>query len=93
MAPLPGSPIKPDATEEQVKKFLETEKGESPFADEESEDAGPNGAETTVMDGGVAQIAELDLRKGKYAFFCFVADRQGGPPHVMKGMVSVVEVE
>ena len=43
------------------------------------------------MDGGVAQIAKLTCARA--TVFCFVADRQGGPPHVMKGMVSVVEVE
>ncbi len=30
---------------------------------------------------------------GKYAFCCFIADQQGGPPHVVKGMVSEVAVE
>ena len=38
-------------------------------------------------------ILETELEKGNYAFFCFVSDRAGGPPHVAKGMVSDVVVE
>jgi hypothetical protein len=34
----------------------------------------------------------LDLKPGRYAFYCFISDRQGGPPHAVKGMVAEVEV-
>jgi uncharacterized cupredoxin-like copper-binding protein len=81
-----ASQMKPDATIEEVKKFLETEKGEPPFAGEDNE------VSSTVMDGGVSQIVDVDLKPGKYAFFCFIADRKGGPPHVQKGMISEVTV-
>jgi hypothetical protein len=81
-----ASEMKPDATIEDVRKFLLTEKGEVPFASEE-------GADSAVMNGGVSQVVNLDLKPGKYAFFCYIADRKGGPPHVVKGMVSEVTVE
>ena len=81
-----ASAMKPDATIEDVRKFLLTEKGELPFASEE-------GANSAVMNGGMSQVVNLDLEPGKYAFFCYIADRKGGPPHVVKGMVSEVTVE
>jgi hypothetical protein len=45
------------------------------------------------MDGGVSQIVDANLEPGSYAFFCFISDKTGGPPHVVKGMVSEVSVE
>jgi hypothetical protein len=81
-----ASEMKPDATIEDVRKFLMTEKGELPFASEE-------GVDSAVMDGGMSQVVNLDLKPGKYAFFCYIADRKGGPPHVVKGMISEVTVE
>jgi hypothetical protein len=78
--------MKPEATIEDVRKFLMTEKGEPPFASEE-------GADSAVMEGGASQVVNLDLKPGKYAFFCYIADRKGGPPHVAKGMISEVTVE
>ena len=44
------------------------------------------------MDGGKAE-SSANLEPRECAFFCFVSDKQtGGPPHVVKGMVSEVEV-
>lgn len=82
-----ASKLKPGATVAQVKKFLQTEKGEPPFSGDD------NAVESTVMDGGVSQTIEFTGDPGKYAFFCFIADKKGGPPHVVKGMVSEVAVE
>ena len=48
---------------------------------------------SAVIDGGTKQVAQLELRKGKYALVCFIADRAGGPPHVAKGMLTEVEVQ
>ena len=47
---------------------------------------------TAVLDGGEAQVAELEFRPGKYALVCFIADRAGGPPHVAMGMISELDV-
>lgn len=65
----------------------------------EEEPAGPppvdfeNLAATTVLEGGLSQVTELDLKKGKYVLVCFISDRAGGPPHVAKGMISEATVE
>lgn len=87
--------LKPDATIADAKKFLRTEKGEPPFAGEgQDEGIDPeNGIASTVLEGGVSQTVEFTGKPGKYAFFCFIADKKGGPPHVAKGMVSEVVVE
>lgn len=69
------------------------------FASSEGEPEGPppvdfeNGVGTAVIDGGQAQVAELDFKKGKYALLCFITNRQGGPPHVAMGMVDELDVQ
>ena len=82
-----AAPIIGDATIEDVKKFFKTEKGKPPV------DFQAGGVESTVMDGGISQIVETDLKPGRYMFACFISDRQGGPPHIAKGMVSEVTVK
>ena len=65
---------------------------------EEVEASGPppvdfeGGAGTAVLEGGMKQVAELELKRGKYALVCFISDRKGGPPHVAKGMVAEAAV-
>jgi hypothetical protein len=78
-------PLKPGATIEDLNRFIRTEKGDPPI-DEESGDA------TAVIDGGRTQVAQLELKKGKYALVCFISDRRGGPPHAAKGMVTETTV-
>jgi hypothetical protein len=46
-----------------------------------------------VIEGGEGQLVTLYLKPGRYVLFCFISDRQGGPPHAIKGMVDEVEVE
>ncbi len=42
----------------------------------------------------VEQVTDIELKQpGKYALICFIQDRKGGPPHVMKGMIKEVEVQ
>ena len=36
---------------------------------------------------------DLELKKGNYALTCFISDREGGPPHALKGMVAETTVE
>ena len=48
---------------------------------------------TQVLDGGIAQNIELDLKAGSYAVVCFIQDRAGGAPHVAKGMISELVVK
>jgi len=82
-------PYNKGATFADVKKFTTSEEEPSgpPPVDFEG------GVGTTVLDGGKKQVAELEFKKGKYAFVCFIQDRKGGPPHVAKGMVQEVEVK
>ena len=80
-------PIIGDAKIGEVKAFFKTEKGKPPVAFEQE-------TSTAVVEGGSGQLVDLDLSKpGRYALVCFISDRQGGPPHALKGMVSEVEVE
>jgi hypothetical protein len=80
-------PIVGGATIEDVKTFFKTEKGKPPVAFEQE-------VSTAVLEGQTAQLVDLEFEKaGRYALVCFITDRQGGPPHALKGMVSEVEVE
>jgi hypothetical protein len=69
-----------------VREFVKTGKGEDPLIEKGS-------ASTGLLDGGRSQVIDLDLPKGNVALLCFVSDREGGPPHVAKGMVSGATVE
>jgi hypothetical protein len=77
--------LKEGATIEQARRFFETEKGQPPL------DEG-RGFSTAVIEGGTKQSVELELDAGRYALICFVPDRAGGPPHVVKGMISEATV-
>lgn len=82
-----AAPIAPGKTIDDVKKAFASHKGPPPI-DEKA------GVDTAVLDGGTKQVADLDFKKkGKYALLCFVSDRQGGPPHAAKGMISPAEVK
>jgi hypothetical protein len=85
-----ASKLNEGATIEQAKEFLESEGqggGPPPF------DIENNAVESSVLDGGKAELVTANLEAGSYVFFCFISDKQtGGPPHVAKGMVSEVEV-
>ena len=88
-----GARLKDDATIEDAQEFLESEgeqSGPPPF--EEGSD-GANELGSTVLEGGTSQVVDVDLEAGRYALFCFISDKQGGPPHVALGMVSEVTVE
>lgn len=75
-----------DATAEDVEQFFKTEKGEPPLSEKGTQS-------TAVLEGGESQLVTLDLEPGRYAFYCFITDREGGPPHAFKGMIDEVEVE
>jgi len=86
-----AAPLLPGKSLDDVKKFVSEEGGGPP--------SGPppidfeNGFTTAVIDGGIEQVTELELKQGKYALICFIQDRTGGPPHVMKGMIAEAEVQ
>ncbi len=75
-----------ESTAEDVEEFFESEKGKPPFEEKGFQS-------TAVIEGGEGQLVTLDLKPGRYVLFCFISDRQGGPPHALKGMVDEVEVE
>jgi hypothetical protein len=79
------SPLKGDATAEEVEEAFKSEKGPPPLGDET--------LSTAVIEGGEGQLVSIDLKPGRYAFYCFISDRQGGPPHALKGMVDEFEVD
>ena len=86
---LIASPVKPDATPAQVIKFFETEeKSANPFRGGEEADLG-----TSVIDAGTSQVVNLEMKAGSYAFLCFIPDRAGGPPHALKGMITIEKVQ
>lgn len=77
-------PIKPGASFPAVRKFIASEgngSGPPPVDFEHS-------SSTSVLDGGTKEVAQLELKKGRYAFVCFIQDRAGGPPHAAKGMLQ-----
>jgi hypothetical protein len=80
------SPLEGDATAEDVEKAFKADKGRPPLSEEGGED-------TAVIEGGESQLVTLDLKPGRYAFYCFISDREGGPPHALKGMVDEFEIE
>lgn len=82
-------PYRKGATLDEAKRFL-TEEGEG---------SGPppldfaGTTRTATLDRGDTQIVKLDLKRGKYALACFISDRDGGPPHAVKGMIVEAAVE
>lgn len=81
------APLKGDSTVEDVETAVKEEgKGPPPFDEE-------NLKGTAVIEGGESQLVEMDLEPGRYVMLCFISDRQGGPPHALKGMVDEVEVD
>jgi hypothetical protein len=80
-----ASRIRGDATIEDVQKAFRSNTGAPPIVE--------RGTQTTaVVEGGENQLVNLDLKPGRYAFLCLISDRQGGPPHIVKGMVDEVEI-
>lgn len=83
---LIASPIKGDATAEDVEAAFKEEKGPPPLSEKGT-------LSTAVVEGGEGQLVTMNLEPGRYALYCFITDREGGPPHALKGMVDEVEVE
>jgi hypothetical protein len=81
-----AAPLKPGKTIQDVEEFVKTEKGEPPILERES-------FNTMIVSGGEQEVVDLRLESGEYALLCFVADRAGGPPHALKGMVAAATVE
>jgi hypothetical protein len=79
-------------------------KGKAPSLGQVKEDFSSNGPPppyldvqnahfTAVLDGGSSQTLNLDLKPGKYIFFCPLTDRDGGKPHDQEGMLKYVTIK
>jgi hypothetical protein len=74
------------ATLDKVVQFFSTEKGPPPVDFDTSE-------VTAVLDAGGKQVETIQLQSGRYALMCFLTDRAGSPPHVIKAkMIQEVKV-
>jgi hypothetical protein len=82
---LAAAPLAKGATLADVRRYVKSGKGKAPIDQKKSFDL-------AVIDGHTSQDVQLNLTRGKYALFCFVSDRKGGPPHVAKGMISLADV-
>ena len=67
------------ATIDQAQEFFATEdfKG-PPTVDFDASEI------TAVLDTGGKEVATVELQSGSYALLCFLTDRAGGPPHVIR---------
>jgi hypothetical protein len=82
-------PLREGATVADLKELFASDKppaGPPPF--DEKKIVG-----TSVLEGGLSQVADIEFESGTYALVCFISDRKGGPPHVAKGMISELKVE
>jgi hypothetical protein len=79
-------PIKGNATIEQVGQELDSN-GPPQSIDFE------HGASTSVLDGGKSEVTTLNLRPGRYAFVCFLPDRdEPNKPHFKNGLLKEVTI-
>ena len=67
------------ATIDKAREFFTTEdfKGPPPVDFDASEI-------TAVLDSGGKEVDTVELKSGSYALLCFLTDRAGSPPHVIK---------
>jgi hypothetical protein len=71
----------------QVKKDFSSNGPPPPYLD-------VKGFQTTpVLDGGKSQALSIDLKPGKYVFFCPLSDRDGGKAHDQEGLLKYVTVK
>jgi hypothetical protein len=83
---LVAAPIRGNATIEQVGQELDAN------APPRSIDF-RNTTQTEVIDGGKQEVTTLDLRPGRYAFICFLPDRdEPEKPHYATGLLKEVTV-
>jgi hypothetical protein len=83
---LVAAPMKPGKTQADLEEALQSEDAPAPFVESKSLD-------TAILSGGERTVVDLRLESGDYALMCFIPDRAGGPPHVAKGMATIVPVE
>ncbi|MDX6633233.1 MAG: hypothetical protein QOG26_1238 [Solirubrobacterales bacterium] len=85
IAPVIGNP-----TVDQIKKFFKSNGSGKPPVSQEG------GAGTSVLDGGKSEVTTIDIAKpGRYAFICFLSDRdeKKPKPHFEEGLLTIQEVK
>jgi hypothetical protein len=75
--------LKGDETAADLKRSFETEENIKPEPSFLS----------AILEPGESQLVKLKMWPGRFAFYCVLSDREGGLPHVFKGMIEEVEVE
>ena len=80
-----AAPLKGNASIDDVQKALESQSGPPPI-----DEAGT--VSTSVLDGGKSETTSLALKPGRYAFICFLNDRDGGKPHFAEGLLKEVDI-
>jgi hypothetical protein len=81
-----AAPINGDATIDQVGKELDSN-GPPRSIDFQ------NAAQTEVINGGKQEVATLNLKAGRYAFICFLPDRdEPNKPHFKEGLLKEVTI-
>jgi hypothetical protein len=81
-----AAPIKGNATIDQVGQELDSN-GPPRSIDFEASNS------TAVIDGGKKEVTTLNLRAGRYAFICFLPDRdEPNKPHYKEGLLKEVTV-
>ena len=83
---LVAAPMKPGKTQADLEEALRAEDAPAPFVESK-------GLDTAILSGGERTVVDLRLESGDYALMCFIPDRAGGPPHIAKGMATIVPVE
>jgi hypothetical protein len=81
-------PLLKGSTADDFKAFIKSDGKGRPPVDFE------HGVGTSVIDSGIAQNVELDLKAGDYAVICFLSDRDGEKKsHADKGMIESLTVK
>jgi hypothetical protein len=87
-----AAPLEKGATPEDIEQFIQSEEGGGPPSGPPPIDF-KREVSTAVVEGGDTQVVDVQLDSGEYALLCFISDREGGPPHVAKGMLVTAQVE
>jgi hypothetical protein len=83
-------PLMPGKTIQDAIAFLSSDKppsGPPPV----NFDKGQNSSVIEKSEGAI--LTEINLTPGRWAMVCFMTDRAGGPPHIMKGMALEVVIK
>lgn len=83
---LVAAPIRGNATIEQVGRELDSNAPPRSLAFRDA-------TQTEVLDGGKREVTTLELRPGRYAFICFLPDRdEPEEPHYRTGLLKEVTI-